>query len=185
LSALGVVLLTTLLTLAVMGLGAGLAVAALTLLPTARIEQGGPGAFLALLAAVATAVTVVYLSMRWAVALPAVVLERAGTRLALTRSWHLTRDAALRTFAVVAFALLATAVLSSLLAEILGLLFVDILGARVGLDPVVGLVVVSALASVVLAPLSPVVSAVLYHDLRIRSARRPAPGTVPAGDERR
>jgi hypothetical protein len=183
-SALGVVVLTTLLTLAVIAAGVAFAAAALALLPPARIEEGGPGAFLALLAAVATAVTIAYLSIRWAVALPAVVLEPAGTRAALVRSWRLTSDNVLRTLAVVAFAVLATAVLSSLVAEVLGLLLVDILGSRLGLDAAVGLVLVSALASVLLAPLSPVVSAVLYHDLLMRAGRRRPAGSVRADDGR-
>jgi hypothetical protein len=182
LSALGIILLTTLLTIAVIAVGVALAAAAFTLFPSRRIEEGGPGAFLALLAAVATVVTVAYLSIRWAVALPAVVLEPAGTRAALARSWHLTSESVLRTFTVVAFALLTTAVLSSLLAEVLGLLLVDVLGTRLGLDPVVGLVLVSTLASVLLAPLSPVVGAVLYHALRMRAGGRPEPGNARVGD---
>jgi hypothetical protein len=168
LPALGVVLLTTLLTVAILVVGTSVAWLAVTALSSGPIEAGGPGVFLAFVAGVATVLAVVYLTMRWAVALPVIALEGAGARAALLRSWQLTTDGVWRTFAVVALAALITAILAALLSNVLALVLVDVLAPAIGLDLTLSEAVVAALASIVLAPLAPVAAAVLYHDLRAR-----------------
>jgi hypothetical protein len=168
LPALAVVILTSLVIVALLALGAGLAALALTTLSSGPLEAGGPGVFVALVVGVATVLAVVYLTLRWAVALPAVVLEGVGARTALARSWELTTDGVWRTFAVVAAAAIVTAILAALLSSLLGLVVVDVLAPALGLDVRVSEAVVAALASIALAPLSPVAAAVLYHDLRVR-----------------
>ena len=162
---LGIALVTSLLTVGIIAAGLGAALAAIVLLSSGPIQAGGPGVFLALVAAVATVVAVAYLTTRWAVAVPVAALEDAGTRSALVRSWHLTGDNVLRTFAIVALAALVGAVLSGLMANLLGIVFADVLAPALGLEPVVVLTFVSAAAAVLVAPLAPVVSAVLYFDL--------------------
>ncbi|CAN5819408.1 hypothetical protein BH23CHL8_BH23CHL8_31310 [soil metagenome] len=168
LPALGVVLLTSLLIVAIIAGGVALMVVAMATLSAGSFEAGGPGVFLALVAGVATVLAVVYLTLRWAVALPLIALEGAGVRSALARSWQLTADGVWRTFAVVGLAGLIAAILAALLSNVLALVLVDVLAPELGLDVVVTEAVVAALASVVLAPLAPVAAAVLYHDLRVR-----------------
>lgn len=168
LPALGVIVVTSLLIVAIIAGGIGLMVLAIAGLNAGPVQAGGPGVFLAFVVGVAMVLVVVYLTMRWALALPAIVIEGAGLRTALARSWQLTEEGVWRTFAVVALAALITAILAALLGNVLALGIADGLAPAVGLDPVVGEAVAAALASVIVAPLAPVAAAVLYHDLRAR-----------------
>jgi membrane-anchored glycerophosphoryl diester phosphodiesterase (GDPDase) len=132
------------------------------------LDQGGPGVFVSLIVVVIVVIAIVYLTMRWAPALPVMANEGAGWRQAMTRSWHLSGGNVWRIFGVVAFALLATAVLAAFVGQLLALLLVDVIGAALGLDPVVAESIALALATVLLASLAPVLTAVLYFDLRVR-----------------
>jgi hypothetical protein len=175
LTALGVVVVTSLVTVAIIAAGVALALAAIELGGGATSE-GGPGVFGALVVAVATVLAVMYLTVRWAMALPVAVLEDLGTRHALGRTWELTTDNVWRTFAIVAGATLVSVVFGAFIAQVLGLLLVNGLGAAVGLDEALGSTLASAAASVIVAPIPAVLLAVLYHDLRVRhEGGRPLP----------
>jgi hypothetical protein len=179
--ALGFILLTTLIVVGVLVLGALSMAIALIILPTSSVTAGGPGVFLALIAGVATAVAVVYLTMRWAPAFPAMVEEDIGTRDAFRRSWHLSGDNVWRILIIALLGALVTALASSLLAGLFSLLLVDVLAPVLGLDELVAESIGLALGAVLLAPLVPVLTAVLYFDLR---ARRDPPATTAAAPAR-
>jgi hypothetical protein len=167
LTAFGVVVVTSLVTVAIIVAGVALALAAIEL-GGGGASEGGPGVFGALVVGVATVLAVVYLTVRWAMALPVAVLEDLGTRHALGRTWELTADNVWRTFAIVAGATLVTVVFGAFIAQILDLLVVNGLGAAIGLDEALGSTLASAAASVIVAPIPAVLVAVLYHDLRVR-----------------
>jgi hypothetical protein len=167
LTAFGVVVVTSLVTVAIIVAGVALALAAIEL-GGGGASDGGPGVFGALVVGVATVLAVVYLTVRWAMALPVAVLEDLGTRHALGRTWELTADNVWRTFAIVAGATLVTVVFGAFIAQILDLLLVNGLGAAIGLDEVLGSTLARAAAAVIVAPIPAVLGAVLYHDLRVR-----------------
>jgi hypothetical protein len=165
-SIIGVMLLTSLLTIGV--LLAGLLAMSLASMasPGASVSSGGPGAFLALVAGVATVLALIYLSMRWLPAYPAMVEEDLGALAALRRSWWLSGDNVLRIFVVAAVAALTAAVVGSLLSQVLAGLLLGL-----GLEQEVATATALTLSAVLLAPLAPVLMAVLYFDLRARRDR--------------
>jgi hypothetical protein len=163
----GIVLVTSLVTIAIIVVGVVLA-SVLVGLTGGAATQGGPGVFGALIVGVATVLAVVYLTIRWAMALPVAVLEDLGTRHALGRTWELTGDNVWRTFAIVAGSTLITIVFGAFVAQVLALLLVDILAPSLGLEDGVARSASGALASIVVAPIAAVLVAVLYHDLRAR-----------------
>lgn len=163
---LGLVVVTSLIVILIVLGGAIVAITALAIMggdPT----SGGPGVFLALIVGVAVVVAVVYLTLRWAVAIPAIALEGAGVADALRRSWHLTTDNLWRTLLVLVIASLVAAILSALVATLLAIV-VEPAADALGLDGRIALDLVGAAATVVFAPLVPVAMAVLYHDLIVR-----------------
>ena len=150
--------------------------AATLVLPVASGGAGGLGVFAALIIAVALAVALVYVTMRWAPAYTAMVEEDAGWRQALRRSWHLSGDNVLRIFALSAVVAIITGLLSSLLGAVFDTLITTVVGPPLGLDPLVGSTIALAMAAVIVAPAMPVFTAVLFFDLRIR--RDPPPAAV-------
>lgn len=146
--------------------------AATLVFPTASVSAGGPGVFLALVVGVAVVVAVVYLTMRWAPAFPAMVEEDIGVRETFRRCWHLSGDNVWRILIITLIAAVTTALGSSVLSQLLGLLLVGGLAPALGLNELVAESLALALGSVIMAPLAPVLTAVLYFDLR---ARRDAP----------
>lgn len=180
---LGVVVVTTVVTVAVAAVGMGAAAASLALLPPGP-GGGGPGLFLALVAIVATAGALVVLSIRWAVALPVAALEAHGPVATVGRSWRLTARHGWRTLAVLIGSGLAAWVLGTIVSQVLGILLVDLPGADVDLGLLPALLV-GVLGTVIVAPIVPVLVAVLYHDLRSRrdGLATPAPAPVSAGPE--
>ena len=167
-SALAFILLTTLIIIgiAITALVAMLGV--LTLFSTGSLQQGGPGVFISLIIVVALVVGVVYLSLRWAMAYPVMAVEDARWRAALTRTWHLSGDNLGRILFVLAFGTILTLFASALIAQLLALVLVDVVAASVGLDPTIAETVVIAIGAVLLAPVLPILTAVLYFDLRVR-----------------
>ena len=129
-----------------------------------------------LIIAVALAVALVYVTMRWAPAYTAMVEEDAGWRQALRRSWHLSGDNVLRIFALSAVVAIITGLLSSLLGAVFDTLITAVVGPPLGLDPLVGSTIALAMAAVIVAPAMPVFTAVLFFDLRTR--RDPPPAAV-------
>lgn len=179
-SALVFILLTSL-AIAAIGLAGLLGMALATIvLPTASAGAGGPGVFLALVVGVAMAVALVYLSMRWAPAFPAMVEEDIGARAALGRSWHLSGDNVWRILVVSLFAALVTAIAGSVLSQLLVVLLAVALAPSLGLDGDVATGIALALGALVVAPLAPVLTAVLYFDLRARRDPVSASGPGPA-----
>lgn len=179
-SALAFIVLTSLLIVAVAITGLlGMSLAT-TALPPSSMTAGGPGVFLALVVGVAAVVVVIYLTMRWAPAFPAMVEEDIGAREALRRSWHLSGDNVWRILVVSLFAALVTALAGSVLSQLFVLLLVEAVAPTLGLEESVAESIGLALGSLILAPLAPVLTAVLYFDLR---ARRDVPAPpAPAPD---
>jgi hypothetical protein len=171
-SALGFIIVTSFVVVGVMLAGLLAMSVATLLLPPSSIAAGGPGVFLALVFGVATVVGLIYLSMRWAPAFPAMIEEDIGVLAALRRSWHLSGDNVWRTFVVLLLGGLLTAIGGSVVGQLATLVLWSVLGIEESLATTVAL----SLGSVLLAPVTPVLTAVLYFDLR---ARRDAPGVVP------
>lgn len=167
-SAIVFVFVTTLLIVGLVLLGIVLASVAMSLTSGGAIQGGGFGVFLGLIVIVGLAVAVVYLTARWAVAFPAIAIEGLGWRAGLARTWRLTLDNVWRAFFMILLGSLVTAALSGLVSQLATILLVDLVGNAIGLDPLVGLTIASALGTVMLASAAPVLLAVLYFDLRIR-----------------
>ena len=177
LSALGVIVVTTLIIVTLLSAGLALILLAVALLPVGT-GGGGPGTFVALIIGVALVVAVLYLTMRWAFALPVLAIEDEGWRRGLRRSWHLSGDNVWRTVVVALLAALITALLGALIAQLLAVVLVDVLAVSLGLDLSIAESLSLALGTILLAPLAPVLMAVLYFDLRAR--RDPPPPPAPA-----
>lgn len=178
-SALVFILVTSLIIIAIAVGALALIIASASILGAGTLDRGGPGVFVALIVAVALVVSVAYLTMRWAAALPVLANEGGGWRRAMTRSWHVSGDNVWRIFVVIILAALATAVLTALLSQLLAVVLIDRVAPALGLDVAVATSVVTALAAVLLAALAPVWTAVLYFDLRVR--RDPPPRSAADG----
>ncbi len=175
-SAIGFILATSAIIVGLAAAGVGAILLALTALPSGAGDGSGPGAFVALLIVVSLVIGVLYLTMRWAPAFPAIVNERLGPRAALSRAWRLSADNVWRISFIILFATFTTALLASVVAQLLGLLSLGLLAPALGLDDLVAQGVTLALATVLVAAFAPVLTAVLYFDLR---ARRDAPDASP------
>jgi hypothetical protein len=137
--------------------------------------------------AIVTIPIVLWVLIRWAVAMPALFAEGVGPVKAVGRSWSLTRDNWWRTLGI----LLLVSIMVSLIQAALGALFTGIAAVIPGLsdDIQAGLVTtVSTLISALVGALSPIAITLLYLDLRVRKegldldqlARQALPGTAPA-----
>jgi hypothetical protein len=137
--------------------------------------------------AIVTIPIVLWVLIRWAVAMPALFGEGVGPVKAVGRSWSLTRDNWWRTLGI----LLLVSIMVSLIQAALGALFTGIAAVIPGLsdDIRAGLVTtVSTLISALVGALSPIAITLLYLDLRVRKegldldqlARQALPGTAPA-----
>ena len=109
----------------------------------------------------------------WALAAPAVVIERKGVMGALDRSRELVRGHGWQVFAVIVVLLLVNLVLGGVVQAILTALSDDVLGYAVS----------NLLTSVLVGPLSALAAAVLYFDLlrlhgEADGAAEAAPATV-------
>lgn len=175
-SALALIVVTSLAILVVVGIGVALMFLALTALPGSATARGGPGLFMALVIGVALVVVVVFLSVRWAIAIPVIAIEDRGWRAALSRSWHLSGDNAWRTFGVLVIGGLISAVAGTLISQLLAILLVDLLATSLGLDQTIAEALSIAVGSVLVSPIGAVMIGVLYFDLR---ARRDPPPNEP------
>jgi hypothetical protein len=180
LSVLGVVLVTSLIIVGVIVVGVALIVTALSALSGGSATQGGPGAFVAIVIGVSLVIVVVYLTTRWALAIPVLAVEDRGWREGLTRSWHLSGDNVWRTFAVIVLASVATFVIGLLLSNVLTIVLVGVLATTLGLDDTIAQTLSLALGAILLAPLAATFIAVLYFDLRVR--RDPPADSRPSTD---
>jgi hypothetical protein len=155
---------------------ASVALASVAALSGGDVSSGGPGAFLALVAGVAAFAAVAWLTLRWALVFPLMAIEDAGWRAAMGRSWQLSAGHLWRVLGVVVLGTIVTLLLSAFVAQVLAIILVDWLAPAMGLDRSVIESVVVAFATVLLAPLTPLLLAVLCEDLRRRVEPRLPPG---------
>jgi hypothetical protein len=144
---------------------------AVSLLTGGPVSRGGPGVFAALVIGVSLVVVLATLSVRWAVAFPVLTVEPSGWRGALARSWQLSAGHVWRIFVIVLAGGLITLVLAAFISQIAALLLVDAVATPLGLDPDLAETLALALGTVVLAPLSPVLLAATYGQLRWRQEK--------------
>jgi hypothetical protein len=139
----------------------------------------GPSLVLSLVTPIVLA-GAVYLAVRWAVAVPALIVERIGLRAALARSSALTARRRL----YVALCLLAIGALWTIVGSILTIPFflVSALIMANGGGPLLALpLALYLVARIVLAPPLPILCAILYRDLRSAGPRMPdQPSNDPA-----
>jgi hypothetical protein len=109
----------------------------------------------------------IWLYAAWSVAVPALVIERAGPFRSLGRSRHLVKDSWGRTAAVLLVAAIITLVIGGLIQGLL-----TAAAESSGNPSVLFVVVITVLAAIVsavlLQPFAAAVLTVLYYDLRIR-----------------
>ncbi len=113
---------------------------------------------------------VVYAAVRWAMALPAMVLERIGLRAALSRSSELTRGRRLS----VALTLLVVGLIEGIPIAVVTFGFVFLVGPGHGLDA--GFVIatlVTLVAWIATAPFLPLAIVVMYRDFSAAGPRPP------------
>jgi len=179
-SVIAFVLVTSAVIVAILLAGTLAITSAITLLPSGPIARGGPGVFVALVVGVSVVVALAYLTMRWAPAYPVMAMEGAGWRVALRRSWQLSAGNIWHIAAVVIFGALLTALGAAIITQLLSIAIVDLLAGAAGIDTRVAESLVVAAVTVLLAPVSPALLAVLYVDLCQRHA--PATGGHRPGD---
>jgi Membrane domain of glycerophosphoryl diester phosphodiesterase len=137
--------------------------------------------------AIVTIPVVLWVAIRWSVALPALFAEGVGPVKALGRSWNLVRDNWWRTLGIV----IIVSIMVSLIQTALQALFVGAAAVVPGLSGDVrsGMVTtVTTLVDALVGAITPIAITMLYLDLRVRKegldldqlARQAAPGTAPA-----
>ncbi|MEP7158369.1 MAG: hypothetical protein ABI797_03000 [Chloroflexota bacterium] len=142
----------------------------------------GPTVFLALIIFVATAVVLLFLVVRWTLAVQVAMVESAGAMTSLRRSWHLVAGSGWRVFGyILAFGLLV-ALIAGVIGAIVSLVLnpVRIIGlSTIEIDPTRYAIAtfVSTIIAGVLVPIPTIATTLLYYDLRFRkSERMPEPG---------
>ena len=137
--------------------------------------------------AIVTIPVVLWVVIRWSVALPALFAEGIGPVKALGRSWNLVRDNWWRTLGI----LIIVTIMVSLIQTALQFLFGGVAAVVPGLsdDLRAGvLTTVTTLVDALVGAITPIAITMLYLDLRVRKegldldqlARQAAPGTAPA-----
>ena len=137
--------------------------------------------------AIVTIPVVLWVAIRWSVALPVLFAEGIGPVKALGRSWNLVRDNWWRTLGI----LIIVTIMTSLIQTALAFLFGGVAAVMPGLsdDLRAGvLTTVTTLVDALVGAITPIAITMLYLDLRVRKegldldqlARQAAPGTAPA-----
>jgi Membrane domain of glycerophosphoryl diester phosphodiesterase len=137
--------------------------------------------------AIVTIPVVIWVAIRWSVAIPALFAEGIGPVKALGRSWNLVRDNWWRTLGIV----IIVSIMVSLIQTALQALFVGVASVVPGLSDDVrsGMVTtVTTLVDALVGAITPIAITMLYLDLRVRKegldldqlAREAAPGTASA-----
>ena len=143
----------------------GLQVAMAVLLGATLVGGGGPGAFLALVAAMGVAAAATFVLVRWSLASPALALEAAGPAKALERSWRLVAGQTWRVLGYGVLVFMVVVVLDlTLVQSVAAVASLLAPGAVTGIEIAVG-----AVSQVLLLPLRALTTIVLFHDLRIRA----------------
>ena len=136
---------------------------------------------------IVTIPVVLWVVIRWSVALPVLFAEGIGPVKALGRSWNLVRDNWWRTVGI----LIIVTIMVSLIQTALQFLFGGVAAVVPGLsdDLRAGvLTTVTTLVDALVGAITPIAITMLYLDLRVRKegldldqlARQAAPGTAPA-----
>ena len=137
--------------------------------------------------AIVTIPVVIWVLIRWSVAIPALFAEGIGPVKALGRSWNLVRDNWWRTLGI----LIIVGILVSLIQTALAALFGGIAALLPGLSDDIRaglLTTVSTLVDALVGAIQPIAITMLYLDLRVRKegldldqlARQAAPPAAPA-----
>jgi hypothetical protein len=137
--------------------------------------------------AIVTIPVVIWVLIRWSVAIPALFAEGVGPVKALGRSWNLVRDNWWRTLGI----LIIVSIMVSLIQTALTFLFDGVTALAPGLsdDLRAGLLTtVTTVVDALVGAIQPIAITMLYLDLRVRKegldldqlARQAAPGTAPA-----
>jgi hypothetical protein len=137
--------------------------------------------------AIVTIPVVIWVAIRWSVAIPALFAEGIGPVKALGRSWNLVRDNWWRTLGI----LIIVSIMVSLIQTALQVLFGGVAAVVPGLngDLRAGVVTtVTTLVDALVGAITPIAITMLYLDLRVRKegldldqlARQATPGTAPA-----
>jgi hypothetical protein len=114
---------------------------------------------------------VIYITIRWAVWSQAVVLERRGPLDALGRSWQLVKGSMWRTLGII--------VVVGIVAGLAGLILSAIGGAVSSGLPAGWRSVLPTILGIFTASWAPIVTTLLFIDLRVRREGPPAVTTVP------
>ena len=137
--------------------------------------------------AIVTIPVVIWVLIRWSVAIPSLFAEGIGPVNALGRSWNLVRDNWWRTLGI----LIIVSIMVSLIQTALAALFGGITAVLPGLSDDIRaglLTTVSTLVDALVGAIQPIAITMLYLDLRVRKegldldqlARQAAPGPAPA-----
>lgn len=137
--------------------------------------------------AIVTIPVVIWVAIRWSVAIPALFAEGIGPVKALGRSWNLVRDNWWRTLGI----LIIVSIMVSLIETALQVLFGGVAAVVPGLngDLRAGVITTTTtLVDALVGAITPIAITMLYLDLRVRKegldldqlARQAAPGTAPA-----
>jgi membrane-anchored glycerophosphoryl diester phosphodiesterase (GDPDase) len=138
---------------------------AVSLLSTGPVTRGGPGVFLALVIGVALAVALVFVTVRWALAFPALAAEPLGWRGALSRSWRLSHEHVWRILVVLLAGGLVTVVVGAFVSQVAAIILVDVLATAVRMDPDIAESFALAFGTILLAPLMPLLLSASYRHL--------------------
>jgi hypothetical protein len=136
---------------------------------------------------IVTIPVVIWVAIRWSVAIPTLFAEGIGPVKALGRSWNLVRDHWWRTLGI----LIIVSIMVSLIETALQVLFGGVAAVVPGLtgDLRAGVVTtITTLVDALVGAITPIAITMLYLDLRVRKegldldqlARQAAPGTAPA-----
>ena len=137
--------------------------------------------------AIVTIPVVIWVAIRWSVAIPALFAEGVGPVKALGRSWNLVRDNWWRTLGI----LIIVSIMVYLIDAALQILFTGVAAVVPGLtgDLRAGVITtITTLVDALVGAITPIAITMLYLDLRVRKegldldqlARQAAPGTAPA-----
>ena len=136
---------------------------------------------------IVTIPVVIWVAMRWSVAIPALFAEGIGPLKALGRSWNLVRDNWWRTLGI----LIIVSIMVYVIDAALQVLFTGVAAVVPGLngDLRAGVITtITTLVDALVGAITPIAITMLYLDLRVRKegldldqlARQAAPGTAPA-----
>jgi len=136
---------------------------------------------------IVTIPVVIWVAIRWSVAIPALFAEGIGPVKAIGRSWNLVRDNWWRTLGI----LIIVSIMVYLIDAALQALFGGVAAVVPGLngDLRAGVITtITTLVDALVGAISPIAITMLYLDLRVRKegldldqlARQAAPGTAPA-----